>query len=134
MSSRAPKPEERAQTLAAARRLKMARSAHAYVRGNTEKFYAWLESAFDRDLPQGPPVWICGLWRTRATLGLHEATLAEQLTVPFNTLHAWGAVCSLLRPSGEHWSRDGSRSSARCRVPTAGSAAVADPPPPRRVP
>ena len=38
----------------------MARSAHAYVRGNTEKFYAWLETAADRDLPQGPPVWICG--------------------------------------------------------------------------
>jgi len=60
MSSHAPKLEERAPTLAAARRLKMARSAHAYVRGNTEKFYAWLETASDRDLPQGPPVWICG--------------------------------------------------------------------------
>ena len=60
MTSRAPKPDERVPTLAAARRLKMARSAHAYVRGNTEKFYAWLETASDRDLPQGPPVWICG--------------------------------------------------------------------------
>ncbi|HEY5008658.1 MAG TPA: DUF2252 family protein, partial [Caulobacteraceae bacterium] len=60
MTSRAPQLEERAPALAAARRLKMARSAHAYVRGNTEKFYAWLESASDRDLPQGPPVWICG--------------------------------------------------------------------------
>jgi uncharacterized protein (DUF2252 family) len=60
MASRAPMLEERAPVLAAARQLKMARSAHAYVRGNTEKFYAWLESASDRDLPQGPPVWICG--------------------------------------------------------------------------
>jgi uncharacterized protein (DUF2252 family) len=60
LSSRAPKLEDRNQTLAAARRLKMARSAHAYVRGNTEKFYQWLGSASDRDLPQGPPIWICG--------------------------------------------------------------------------
>jgi uncharacterized protein (DUF2252 family) len=60
VKSGAPKREERGEALAAARRLKMARSAHAYVRGNTEKFYAWLESASDRDLPQGPPVWICG--------------------------------------------------------------------------
>ncbi len=60
MTTRAPKLEERGPTLAAARSLKMARSAHAYVRGNTEKFYAWLDSASDRDLPQGPPVWICG--------------------------------------------------------------------------
>jgi transcriptional regulator with XRE-family HTH domain len=29
------------------------------------------------------------LLRTRRTLGLHQATLAEQLGVPFNTLHAW---------------------------------------------
>jgi len=42
------------------RRLKMARSAHAYVRGNTLKFYEWLESSTARTLPQGPPVWICG--------------------------------------------------------------------------
>jgi uncharacterized protein (DUF2252 family) len=42
-------------------RLKMARSVHAYVRGNTAKFYEWLaESEAGRNLPQGPPVWICG--------------------------------------------------------------------------
>ena len=29
------------------------------------------------------------LLRTRRTLGLHQATLAEQLAVPFNTLNAW---------------------------------------------
>jgi uncharacterized protein (DUF2252 family) len=39
----------------------MAESAHAYVRGNTVKFYEWLEAAGTSDLlPQGPPVWICG--------------------------------------------------------------------------
>ena len=38
----------------------MARSAHAYVRGNTLKFYEWLESASARSLPEGPAVWICG--------------------------------------------------------------------------
>jgi uncharacterized protein (DUF2252 family) len=39
----------------------MARSVHAYVRGNTAKFYQWLaESKAGRNLPQGPPVWICG--------------------------------------------------------------------------
>lgn len=40
--------------------LKMARSAHAYVRGSTEQFYAWIESARSIQLPAGPPVWICG--------------------------------------------------------------------------
>ena len=36
-------PEERAETLIRTRNLKMARSAHAYVRGSTVKFYEWLE-------------------------------------------------------------------------------------------
>lgn len=38
----------------------MARSAHAYVRGNTAKFYEWLEAGSDTRLPHGPPIWICG--------------------------------------------------------------------------
>ncbi|CAN5586855.1 DUF2252 domain-containing protein [soil metagenome] len=39
----------------------MAQSAHAYVRGNTIKFYEWLDSASAVSLvPSGPPVWICG--------------------------------------------------------------------------
>ncbi len=38
----------------------MARSAHAYVRGSTIKFYEWLEAQERRSLPDGPPVWICG--------------------------------------------------------------------------
>jgi uncharacterized protein (DUF2252 family) len=41
------------------RQLKMARSAHAFVRGNTRQFYTWLEQA-GRSLPQGPTLWICG--------------------------------------------------------------------------
>ncbi len=40
--------------------MKMARSAHAYVRGNTLKFYEWLETANGLAVPQGPAVWICG--------------------------------------------------------------------------
>jgi hypothetical protein len=38
----------------------MARSAHAYVRGNTGKFYEWLETTTGDLVPGGPPVWICG--------------------------------------------------------------------------
>ena len=53
------KPEERADRLRETRNLKMARSAHAYVRGSTVKFYEWLE-ARPANLPDGPPVWICG--------------------------------------------------------------------------
>ncbi len=51
--------EERTPVLAERRNLKMARSAHAYVRGNTLQFYEWLEAA-DHNLPEGPPIWICG--------------------------------------------------------------------------
>jgi uncharacterized protein (DUF2252 family) len=38
----------------------MARSAHAYVRGNTIRFYEWLASLKRHNLPQGPSIWICG--------------------------------------------------------------------------
>jgi uncharacterized protein (DUF2252 family) len=38
----------------------MARSAHAYVRGSTVRFYEWLSSPNAKHIPQGPPVWICG--------------------------------------------------------------------------
>jgi len=56
-----PLPNERAPILEAKRRLKMARSAHAYVRGNTAKFYDWLAaSPVARRVPQGPAIWICG--------------------------------------------------------------------------
>jgi uncharacterized protein (DUF2252 family) len=53
-------PKDRARVLDAGRRQKMARSAHAYVRGNTLKFYEWLEAGAGKSLPQGPVVWICG--------------------------------------------------------------------------
>ena len=58
-----PTPDitERATILEAKRTLKMARSAHAYVRGNTAKFYEWLAaSPGARRVPQGPSIWICG--------------------------------------------------------------------------
>jgi uncharacterized protein (DUF2252 family) len=38
----------------------MARGAHAYVRGSTEQFYDWIEAVGSIQLPEGPPVWICG--------------------------------------------------------------------------
>ncbi len=38
----------------------MARSAHAYVRGNTLKFYEWLDTTDKSKIPDGPPIWICG--------------------------------------------------------------------------
>jgi uncharacterized protein (DUF2252 family) len=53
-------PVDRQKILTQARNLKMARSAHAYVRGSTVKFYEWLESSSRSKLPEGPPVWICG--------------------------------------------------------------------------
>jgi uncharacterized protein (DUF2252 family) len=53
--------KDRSSTLEAARTLKMATSAHAYVRGNTAKFYEWLAvSPVARELPSGPAIWICG--------------------------------------------------------------------------
>ncbi|GHH26374.1 hypothetical protein GCM10008023_40870 [Sphingomonas glacialis] len=39
----------------------MARSTHAYVRGNTAKFYEWLaDSPAAKRVPRGPAIWICG--------------------------------------------------------------------------
>ena len=61
MKTRTIRPSERQTLLSQRRRLKMAESAHAYVRGNTFKFYEWLESTRAAEiLPDGPPVWICG--------------------------------------------------------------------------
>jgi uncharacterized protein (DUF2252 family) len=53
-------PANRQSVLEERRRLKMARSAHAYVRGNTLQFYEWLKTDSSAKLPQGPPIWICG--------------------------------------------------------------------------
>jgi uncharacterized protein (DUF2252 family) len=55
-----PKPSQRGAWLLNGQNLKMARSApHAYVRGNTAKFYEWLETA-KGTVPDGPAIWICG--------------------------------------------------------------------------
>jgi len=55
-----PGPTDRPAALKARRQLKMARSAHAYVRGNTRNFYEWLEGSTGEVVPAGPPIWICG--------------------------------------------------------------------------
>jgi uncharacterized protein (DUF2252 family) len=54
------RPGSRQELLTSKRNAKMARSAHAYVRGNTDKFYEWLGETDVRNLPQGPATWICG--------------------------------------------------------------------------
>lgn len=54
------RPGDRQSVLADRRNLKMARSAHAYIRGNTSRFYDWLDVADKFHLPEGPPIWICG--------------------------------------------------------------------------
>jgi uncharacterized protein (DUF2252 family) len=53
-------PRRRQSVLSQRRTLKMARSAHAYVRGSTVQFYQWLNSTRSKRVPEGPPVWICG--------------------------------------------------------------------------
>jgi uncharacterized protein (DUF2252 family) len=53
-------PDSRQRMLTQTRNLKMAQSAHAYVRGSTVEFYKWLESSSRGKLPEGPSVWICG--------------------------------------------------------------------------
>jgi uncharacterized protein (DUF2252 family) len=55
-----PSPAQRQQRLIAQQNLKMARSAHAYVRGNTLHFYRWLKGRQSAAIPNGPAVWICG--------------------------------------------------------------------------
>ena len=59
MSKKLPPPPRRHEKLSELRNLKMAKSAHAFVRGNTVQFYEWLTTS-GPGLPQGPPVWICG--------------------------------------------------------------------------
>jgi len=55
-----PTPSGRARTLDERRALKMASSAHAFVRGSTVQFYEWLEARGDCAIPTGPSIWICG--------------------------------------------------------------------------
>ena len=54
------RPKDRSAALGKCRNLKMSQSSHAYVRGNTVKYYEWLASLKAGTLPDGPPVWICG--------------------------------------------------------------------------
>ncbi len=51
---------ERQRRLNQRRNLKMAESAHAYVRGNTRLFYEWLDANSKTRVPDGPAIWICG--------------------------------------------------------------------------
>src|SRR3984893_15833753 len=59
-SKKSVRPNDRISVLRLRQSLKMSRSAHAYVRGSTVKFYEWLEEQKRGTLPEGPPVWICG--------------------------------------------------------------------------
>jgi uncharacterized protein (DUF2252 family) len=59
-SKKSLRPTDRGAALASQQTLKMARSAHAYVRGSTVQFYEWLDAQKSGALPEGPPVWICG--------------------------------------------------------------------------
>jgi uncharacterized protein (DUF2252 family) len=56
----ATKPSERSAILKTQQQMKMARSAHAYMRGNTIQFYEWLQTETALSLPKGPAIWICG--------------------------------------------------------------------------
>ena len=55
-----PRPKERQFLLLAHQRLKMAESAHAFMRGSTAKFYEWLKGTTAQQIPLGPEIWICG--------------------------------------------------------------------------
>jgi uncharacterized protein (DUF2252 family) len=59
-SKKSLRPADRVPALRLRQSLKMARSAHAYVRGSTVKFYEWLEAQKRGTLPEGPAIWICG--------------------------------------------------------------------------
>jgi uncharacterized protein (DUF2252 family) len=59
-SRSSPNLTERQKLLAQLRNFKMTCSAHAYVRGNTIKFYEWLDSLNIGAVPEGPRIWICG--------------------------------------------------------------------------
>jgi uncharacterized protein (DUF2252 family) len=59
-AARAPSFANRLRVLEERRTLKMAGSAHAYVRGSTVQFYRWLEERGLKSVPKGPAIWICG--------------------------------------------------------------------------
>lgn len=53
-------PQNRLRLLLNHKNRKMAASAHAYMRGSTRRFYEWLQQTDRVELPNGPPIWICG--------------------------------------------------------------------------
>jgi uncharacterized protein (DUF2252 family) len=55
-----PSTDQRAAVLRARQQAKMAASPHAFMRGSTRMFYAWLGQDGAAALPEGPPIWICG--------------------------------------------------------------------------
>jgi uncharacterized protein (DUF2252 family) len=54
------RPGRREPLLEKIRDRKMARSPGIYVRGNTVRYYEWLEKVERGALPEGPAIWICG--------------------------------------------------------------------------
>ena len=58
-SKKYPEPDERSTFLRERQGFKMSRSAHAYVRGSTTKFYEWIKTN-GINVPKGPAIWICG--------------------------------------------------------------------------
>ncbi|WKZ86474.1 DUF2252 domain-containing protein [Ralstonia pickettii] len=56
----AVRPKDRGPILNRLRQSKMTRSTHAYVRGSTTQFYAWLAQVQPSTFPEGPTIWICG--------------------------------------------------------------------------
>ncbi|MFT3692764.1 MAG: DUF2252 family protein [Kofleriaceae bacterium] len=74
-------PNRRTAELIARRDLKMARSAHAFVRGSTDQFYEWLSSPKTTMIPSGPPVWICGDCHigNLGPIGHHEGTAVVEM-------------------------------------------------------
>ena len=87
LHSKLPKADARQALLITRRNARMARSAHAYVRGNTSKFYEWLDVIEGHALPEGPA--IC---RSRpmnfmtsmpmARQAMNSASMAPLLTKP----------------------------------------------------
>lgn len=59
-SAKSVRPNDRASALKVRQTLKMAGSAHAYVRGSTISFYQWLGEHNGKTVPDGPAIWICG--------------------------------------------------------------------------
>jgi len=51
---------DRRQKLDTLRHIKMARSAHGFVRGSTRLFYNWIAARPAGAIPEGPAIWICG--------------------------------------------------------------------------